>query len=170
MDEREFRHIVNENAAPLTAYAFAICSDIHTAQDAVQETFMQYLKSCGGVQNIRPWLYRVCRNKLIDGFKASGARPAAPLENLNVPSEERNASENLQREEVHEALFAAIARLKEGEAEILNLKYFGEMSYEEIAEVLGISVSNVGVRLVRALESLKKIMKTEEISKAEGCL
>ncbi len=158
MDEKSFNMALDAYSGALKAYAYGICADMQTAEDAVQETFMRYLECGGGVRNVRPWLYRVCRNRLIDKFK--GAPPRAEGgDALEAVAEERpHPAEEIQKEELYAELFRCMGRLKASEAEIISLKYFSGMSYAEMAETLQTTENNVGVRLKRSVDSLKRLM------------
>jgi RNA polymerase sigma-70 factor (ECF subfamily) len=69
-----------------------------------------------------------------------------------------DSAEQLHQREVVERLYAAIRQLPKAEAALVLL-YLEDLSYREIAEVLGISESNVGVKLNRAREALGELMK-----------
>ena len=165
MDEKSFRDIVSDNASALTAYAYSRCGDMHLAQDVVQEVFLKFLDDFKNVKNPKAWLYKSCKNKLIDTFRQNkGAHVGSEILEI-LPDIKEIPHEKMERTELYESLFDAINLLKNDEAEIINLRYFGELSYMEIAKVLEINPINAGVKLKRAMDSLRKIMDADKDSK-----
>ena len=86
------------------------------------------------------------------------ARQQPLLDPEDLPVAGPDSAEQLQQREVVERLYAAIRRLPKAEAALVLL-YLEDLSYREIAEVLGISESNVGVKLNRARKALGELMK-----------
>ena len=160
MDEKTFRDIITDNASALTAYAHSRCGDAHLAQDVVQEVFLKFLDDFQNVKNPKAWLYKSCRNKLIDAYRKNKDANLGGSDVLEfLPDIKEIPPEKMERAELYESLFDAIKLLKTDEAEIINLRYFGELSYMEIAKVLEINPINAGVKLKRATDSLRKIME-----------
>ena len=145
------------------------------AEDVVQDAFIQaFVKLETFQRNSRfyTWLYRIAFNVSISRRRrrrvevsveqtrdATGEEPSAPGE---LPSDP------LEREEREEKLRQAMQMLTEDHRSIIVLRHMEEFSYEEIAQILDISVGTVRSRLHRAraqlLENLKQIMP-EEVSR-----
>ncbi len=109
------------------------------------------------------WLYRVALNTGLgwrrkERRRRAHQRPVLKIEDLSVP-ELDSAQQIVQRETV-ERLYAAIRQLPKTDAALVLL-YLDDMCYRQIAEVLGISESNVGVKLNRAKKALGELMKDE---------
>jgi RNA polymerase sigma-70 factor (ECF subfamily) len=125
-------------------------------EDNFQEIIYQLWKSFPGLQNLNSigsWIYAVSINTSISRLKKESRieyREKLPdsVDKFDV-IEELSFNENIQR------LLHAIYHLNEIDKSIMLL-YLEEKSYDEIAEILGISKSNVGVRINRAKELLKK--------------
>jgi RNA polymerase sigma-70 factor (ECF subfamily) len=100
------------------------------------------------------WLFGIARNAALDELRRRKRRAALEAEPADVdtagPGEQ--AEDALRREVVR----AAMARLEPRERELVALKFSGGLSNEEIARVVGISASNVGTRLHRTIEKLRK--------------
>ena len=86
------------------------------------------------------------------------ARQQPLLEPEDLPVAGPDAAEQLHQREVVERLYAAIRQLPKAEAALVLL-HLEDLSYREIAEVLGISEGNVGVKLNRARKALGELMK-----------
>ena len=96
---------------------------------------------------------------LLHAVKNAGARRTQqPLLEVHVSTDAPNGAEGLQYRETVEQLYKAIQQLPKTDAALVLL-YLDDLSYREIAEVLGISESNVGVKLNRAKKALSELMK-----------
>ena len=100
------------------------------------------------------WLFGIARNAALDELRRRKRRATLEVD----PEDAASASPGEQAEEAirREAVRAALARLSPRERELVGLKFAGGLSNEEIARVVGISASNVGTRLHRTLEKLRR--------------
>lgn len=128
-------------------------------EDNFQEIVYQLWKSFPGLQNrnsIGSWIYAVSINTSISRLKKESRihyREKLPdsIDKFDI-IDELSLHENLRR------LIKAIYKLNEIDKSIMLL-YLEEKSYDEIAEIIGLSKSNVGVRINRAKETLKQNLK-----------
>jgi RNA polymerase sigma factor (sigma-70 family) len=103
------------------------------------------------------WIFSIARNTLIDYYRTNKARQQASLdEAMEVPSREPSPQEEAEKKAEHECLRGCLARLPEDDQEIVRLKFAGEFNNRQIAKMLGLSESNVGVRLFRAVRKLRE--------------
>jgi len=135
------------------------------ADDLVQEVFVRLIKYRHTWKTdaaFTPWLFALARNAGVDHFRKApkelpehedAPEPAAPLEHPVAALEKREQVELLQ---------AALRRLPVEKRELLLLARFGEMKYESISELLGISVGAVKVRVHRALKELREAYRLVE--------
>jgi RNA polymerase sigma-70 factor, ECF subfamily len=100
------------------------------------------------------WLFGIARNAALDELRRRKRRAgmAADPEDIHTAGTAELAESALRRETVR----AALGRLAPRERELVALKFAGGLSHEEIARVTGMSSSNVGTRLHRTLEKLRK--------------
>jgi RNA polymerase sigma factor (sigma-70 family) len=106
---------------------------------------------------ISTWIFRIARNTLIDHFRAGGREPTVPLdEAINAPVKDPTPEEAAINSEECRRLKRCIARLSAPEQEIVALKFSAEMTNRQIAGMLGLSESNVGVILYRAVRKMRK--------------
>jgi RNA polymerase sigma-70 factor (ECF subfamily) len=157
--EQEVRSLHVENAAGMLRYAVAVCGRLHAAQDAVQETFLQYFmtRSAGHViQTPKAWLYRVLRLGLRN---SENTRDQGVEVSLHALSQHPHYNpESTELEPVWTVLASVLAPR---ELECLKLRAEG-LKYREIAEVLGLQRGTVGVLLVRAHRKLRNVISTNE--------
>lgn len=120
------------------------------------------LKNFRGDSKISTWLYKVALNTALTyqrRNKFSFFQKSNLEEIENIPFTNENIA--LEREASIEALYAAIKQLKSDDRSLVLL-YLEEKSYEEIAEILGISTSLVGVKINRVKKKLFKLLNVEE--------
>jgi len=143
------------------ARAYTLTSD--ECQDLAQEILLQAWRSLPNFQgkaNAATWFYRVALHTAMNWKRKDNPRRARqqPLLEVQVlASEGGNSAELAQQRETVEQLYQAIHQLPKADAALVLL-YLDELTYQEMAEVLGISESNVGVKLNRAKKALSALM------------
>ncbi len=102
------------------------------------------------------WVFRIARNTLIDHFRASSRDKTVQLdEALDTPEGSRSPEQAAIDEEESRRLRRCIAKLSPPEQEVISLKFSGEMTNRQIAGMMGLSESNVGVIVYRAVRKLR---------------
>jgi len=143
----------------LFAFFLRLAGDRDAAEDLVQEVFVRMLKyrhTFRDEAEFTPWMFRVARNAGVDHYRG---RPRELQEDPEAPEPAApsiHPVERLERREQSELLQAALGRLPRDKRELLLLARFGEMKYDSIGELLGISVGAVKVRVHRALKELRE--------------
>jgi RNA polymerase sigma-70 factor (ECF subfamily) len=133
------------------------------AAEAVQETQLRALQKrleySPGVGSVRAWLHGIMDNVLLETARSLGRQPAQPPERAGAW--ERLAADLTPdaAEAVPDRLAIAdyLARLPAEHRQMLQLRFYGGLSHEEIAIRLGISPGNARVRLCRALAAAKAL-------------
>lgn len=126
-------------------------------EDNFQEILFQLWRSWPSLkkkESIGSWVYRVSINTSINNLKKLRARENRPVVK-DQPDLDKNALERMAENERSRGLLQAISRLNEVDRSLMLL-YLEERSYAEMSEILGISLSNVGVRINRAKQALKQ--------------
>ena len=143
------------------ARAYTLTSD--ECQDLAQEILLrawQSLPNFRGEASPATWFYRVALQTAMNWQrkdKPRRARQQPLLEVQAVVTEGCDSGEHAQQRETVEQLYNAIHQLPKADAALVLL-YLDELSYREMADVLGISESNVGVKLNRAKKALSALM------------
>jgi RNA polymerase sigma factor (sigma-70 family) len=146
---------------PLLGYALVRCGDHGTAQDAVQETFLRFLRHgpAGEVESLAPWLFTTCRNALTDLHRKSSRHPlmdSATLDRLTDAScPGPSPDEALAEKETARTLRRLTATLPANQQEVVRLKFETGLAYRDIAAATGLSVANVGWLLHQAVTTLR---------------
>jgi len=151
------RDAIREYETRLLSYAQRILNSRQAAEDVVQETFLRLCREEERQLNGRlaPWLYRVCRNKALD-IKRKESRMATISEEQMSSGTSTLPSEAVELSEETDRVLSQIAQLPDPQQECLRLKFQEGLTYREISDVTGMSISNVGVTLHNAMASLRK--------------
>lgn len=143
--------LLRENAAALELFA---SQWTETPEDCVQEAFIQLVKEKRLPERVVPWLFRVVRNGAISQRRATERRKrhesAAATER---PSWFKSTESRLIDDE---ALTEALRSLSDDHCEVIVAKIWGGLSYEQIAEVIGVSRSSTHRRYEAGLRILRE--------------
>jgi len=153
-DEQAFGELFARHQGPIYRYAMHMCGSA-AADDVVQETFLAVLKPAGGFDaqrgTVGAYLFGIARHLLL---KRLGSRHAAATEDVEAvvahPSGDLSALDLLSRQEIVEAVRAAIASLPPAYREAIVLCDLQEMDYQSAAIVLECPIGTVRSRLHRA--------------------
>jgi RNA polymerase sigma factor (sigma-70 family) len=102
----------------------------------------------------RAWLFGIARNAALDELRRRGRQAELTAEPADLAS--FGAEEGAERNELRLAVSAALEQLEPRERELIALKFFAGLANAEIAQVLGISESNAGTKLHRAMTKLRE--------------
>ena len=137
-----------------------LTGDRHAAEDLVQDIFVRILKYRSTYRDggsFETWLYRIARNARADFFRSR--KPLAPIDDevLERPETSAGPIRRLEAERDRARLERALMMLREDKRELIVLARFSGMKHEQIAELLGIDVGAVKVRIHRAVRELREI-------------
>ncbi len=162
-DEREFRRLYDEVFTVLYKVALRIAGREDAAEDLVHDSLIKLWEKRIPFPNreeAKYWLIRVVKNAALNYAKRSGRERRAYERALReVVPPAPGAEAGLLGEEAKREVIRALDRLPVPLKETLVLKEYGELSYKEIGRVLGITETNVKVRVFRARERLSALLK-----------
>ena len=150
-DREAFRHLVETYQKRAVAHAVAILFDRGDAEDAVQEAFIDAFKAIGTFDTSRTfyeWFYVLLRNRC---YKMTAKRrPAENIDDVQLLAAESGAVDDTRL-----VIEKALHSLTLEEREIVSLKYFSGLSYDELATHLQIPRGTVMSRLFYARQRLQ---------------
>ena len=149
---------IAEHEGPLMRYACHFL-DRESARDVVQDTFIRLLQSDPAKidGHLRPWLFKVCRNRAIDVCRKENRVSLSDSSTLDQnEGDVKNPAKVAEQRDSSARLRSLVCELSERHQEILRLKFQSALSYREISEVMEISVSNVGFMLHTAIQAVRK--------------
>jgi RNA polymerase sigma-70 factor (ECF subfamily) len=143
---------------PLLRYATRLCRNPEDARDAVQETFLRLCRAEDAKvsDHVGPWLYRVCRTRIFDLHRQG--KPVEPLDG-RLASAEPGPGDVVEARQERALVLAALEGLDPLRREALLLKVEAGLSYKEISEITGKSVSHVGVLLHEAVKHVREVLR-----------
>ena len=159
-----FTQWLEEHSSSVIQVARAYTLTSEESQDLAQEILLQAWQSLPkfeGRASAATWFYRVALHTAMNWHRKDRLRRVnqKPLLDMHAHAADGDDSaEQAQQRESVEQLYNAIHRLPKTDTALVLL-YLNELSYREIAEVLGITQSNVGVRLNRAKKALTAVLK-----------
>jgi RNA polymerase sigma factor (sigma-70 family) len=133
------------------------------AEDVTQEVFLEafQLQQRQAVTNWGGLLRMMATRSALDRLRFRRRRPTESLDGIEIPSSGSSAHENAVAAEMAERLRDAIAELPDGQAVVLSLRYFDNLSYEQIGETLHMEPNAVGAALYKARAKLQTVLKVE---------
>jgi RNA polymerase sigma-70 factor (ECF subfamily) len=165
-----FEQIVRRYGPALLGYIIKMSGSREKAEDYFQQTFMKVYEKANTFRqgNFKSWLFTIATNVVMDGFRRQKRAPALSLNEMiktaNSDGEEfgavviadntNNPFENAAQAELAEKLRGAIVSLPAGQRTALVLSYYQQMSYSQVAKVLGCSIGTVKKQMYRALKRL----------------
>lgn len=159
-----FREIVSRYQNKVFSVSLSMTNNYKDAEDLTQEVFIQVYKSLDTYQfkaSFSTWIYRITINKALDWKKRKKNYDIQLIDehlyNSDYPS---NTTEELFLDNVErDSLRLQISKLPDIYKEVINLHYFDNYSYNQIAKKINISEKSVESRLYRARIMLKKMQK-----------
>lgn len=167
-DREAFGQLVEAHKERAFAGALSLTQNYDDARDLSQDAFVRAFRAIARFQLGRPfypWYYRILRNLCLSHLERHGPARKVSLDQLieddHVQFEAPNQDprEAIQKRQMATHLREAIARLKPEFSEIIAMKHFEEMTYEEIAQALRIPIGTVMSRLFHARKALADLMR-----------
>lgn len=165
-DTDAFSILIERYEQKMTRYARKFLYNYNDREDAVQDVFIkayQNIKSFRTSERFSPWIYRIAHNTFLNVVRTQSREKVSFFDtdqlfgmHLTDTSEETLREQRYDREILEHHLGQLDVKYRE----VLVLFYFEEKDYDEIADILHIPKSTVGVRLARARARLKSIMST----------
>ncbi len=160
---------------PLFSFIFRMLGDFHKAQDIFQETFFRvfrYAYRYDESQKFSSWLYRIAHNLCI-GEMRKRKRSETIFEEKDAKElvehpDEMTPNKELENKEMEQIIEKAILKLTESQREVLILREYQKLSYEEIAQITSMSIPAVKSCLHRARMALLDIIAPYFTHKKDG--
>ena len=162
-DQAEFAELAMPYMSALYSAALRMTRNPADAEDLVQETYLKALKGFVSFQqgtNFRAWMYRILRNTFLTSRSGLKVKMTVPLDReedaIGRPSETPEAV--LLARADQQMVQSALEHLPVPFREVIVLCDVEEMSYQEIAEIVGIPIGTVMSRLSRARKSMRELL------------
>jgi RNA polymerase sigma-70 factor (ECF subfamily) len=157
-----FAPLVERYHRPLFRVAARLLGDREEARDATQTAFLkayQALASCDRQRKFFSWIYRILVNECLNTLRAR--RPMQDLDpSLAAPADKADAAESA---ETRTRVRRALLQLTPDQRDVIVLRYFAEMRYDQVAAALGIQEKTVKSRLFSARQRLCELLAGERV-------
>ena len=156
-DDQAFSVLYNFYFPRIYSYVIKRVGNQEVAEDIVSETFLKTFRNIAKYEHqgytFGAWVYN-----MIDYYRKAGRQKTVDIEAIAEPvSDKPNPEKYAEAAEDRRVVLGIIAKMTKKDQEVLNLKFFAEMSNIEISETLGITANNAGVVVYRALKKFQKI-------------
>ena len=173
-NEEAFAELVNRHKNRVFTTIYLIVKDTYVAEDLLQDAFVKAINTIKrGRYNeegkFLPWLLRIAHNLAIDHFRKSKRYPTIVMEDgSNVFNTMDFAEDSMEEKQIksdtHALLKKLIQELPEAQKEVLIMRHYMQMSFQEIAETTGVSINTALGRMRYALINLRKKMQKTNIA------
>ncbi|MBW2529050.1 MAG: sigma-70 family RNA polymerase sigma factor [Deltaproteobacteria bacterium] len=160
-DPTAFGDLFERYAPKLTRMMRRKISSPEAAEDLVQQTFLQVHRARRDYDSrrpFRPWIWTIALNLQREHFRRLGRRPEASLDH-EPPASSKQPLRLVEQAGRAAELRRAVADLPATQREVIELHWFDELSFPEVARVLGVGLSAVKVRAHRAYGTLRKALE-----------
>ncbi len=158
-----FEQLIDVYEGKVYGFIFSIVKDEYHTQDLVQETFIKIFKNFDKFdesKNFSTWLLTIARNLSYDHLRKYSRLTV--VKNLEIETTESPESIALDLE-FNMSIDKYVQRLPEHLSQLIYMKYFDELTYEEIGQSLMIETKRVKWQLYEARKKLQKMMTDEEV-------
>jgi RNA polymerase sigma-70 factor (ECF subfamily) len=144
-------------------YGIRMTGKNEDALDLMQEVFISVFRNLGrfrGEGSFKSWLFSIAHFRCIEFYRRK--KPMQALDDIpELSSQDKSMDENLYITQENQQLVQAMQQLPLSQKTVVELKFFGQFTFAEIAEQTGISSNTAKSRLYVALEKLKTLMEVD---------
>lgn len=158
-----FARLFERYNSRLLYYLRRIVDPVVLAEDLLQEVWLTVVKKISTLDQpeaFRAWIYRIAHNRAVSRMRRS--RRDASLdelpEDLEIDPQSLEADPEILMAFDAAAVHRALGRLSPSHREVLTLRFVGELSYEEIAEIVGCGLGTIRSRIYYAKKSLQRYL------------
>ncbi len=170
-DEKAFEGLVLKHKSKVYTTIYLIVKDSDTAEDLMQDAFIKSVEMMrSGRYNeegkFLPWILRIAHNMAIDHFRRDKRYPNTVFDDTASAFNSMNFAEDsiettTVKKETYEHLRKLIKQLPDQQREVLVMRHYEDMSFQEIADATGVSINTALGRMRYALINLRKLMTSK---------
>ncbi|HWV65670.1 sigma-70 family RNA polymerase sigma factor [Chitinophaga sp.] len=170
-DESSLQRIFDKYYTPLFNYGHKFSADDHLIEDALQNLFVKLWKNRDGIKDtgsVKNYLYKSFRRVLLRMLEVQqreysfSVLSGWPEPGLELPYDQTMISRE-RLESIRGNLVAAMEKMTPRQREIIHLRYYEEMEYEEIAALMQLSVSSTYKLLYKAIDTLRQYLSKTDL-------
>jgi len=161
-DQSAMREFYNAHESRIYAYAVNKLNDTHAASDIVNEVMIAVWEGADRYQaksKVRSWLLRIAHHKVIDVYRINGRAEMTELDEKLPDDEQVSTLEIIGALENRKYINECMKRLSDNHREVVHLTFFEELTYGDIAVVMGCPEGTVKTRMFHARQLLKRCLQ-----------
>ena len=162
--ERGFRILLNQYKERVYWHIRRILYDHEDANDVTQDVFVKVWK---GLPNFRgdsklfSWIYRIATNESLNYIRKKQRTKNIPLDQVSFMLENQSQYESLSGSEIEKKLNKAVLSLPEKQRLVFNMKYFEDLKYREISEILDITEGSLKASYHYAVKKIEDLLSKD---------
>jgi len=161
-DQSAMREFYNAHEFRVYTYAVNKLNDTHAAYDIVNEVMIAVWKGADKYQaksKVRSWLLRIAHNKVVDVYRKNGRAEMTELNEKLADEEQVTTLEIVEALENRKYIYECMKRLSDSHREVVHLAFFEDMTYRDVAAVMGCPEGTVKTRMFHARQLLKRCLQ-----------
>lgn len=177
-NEASFEVLINRHRAKVYSYIVLMVKDQTIAEDIFQDTFIKVIKTLKSGKyteegKFLPWVMRISHNLIIDHFRKAKRMPAFESNDeefdifdlIRIP--DKSAEDVMIRNQINMDVRKLIEQLPKEQKEVLFMRHYADMSFNEIAEQTQVSINTALGRMRYALINLRKLIEKHNLQLIE---
>jgi RNA polymerase sigma-70 factor (ECF subfamily) len=163
-DTAAFEELVLRYQKQIYGFVLRLLKDPAEAEDTVQKVFLlvyQNLKNFRFEASFKTWLYRISINQCHNVFRQHKHREFTPLDDLPLADGKTSQEEDFAHKEIMALAQKAIDKLPTKQRQVLLLRVYQDLSFEEIGQALNMKANSAKVNFHYALEKIKERMRNQ---------
>jgi RNA polymerase sigma-70 factor (ECF subfamily) len=172
-DENALAVLINRHQSKIYGFIYSKMADRDVADDVFQDTFIKVIKtlksnSYNEEGKFLPWVMRISHNLIVDHYRKNKKMPMLrETEEFSIFSVLTDTSMNVEgriiTEVIEKDLQKIIKQLPDDQREVLTMRIYQDLSFNEIAELTGVSINTALGRMRYALMNLRKLIEKNQI-------
>ena len=172
--EPSLEELIRRHKSKIYTSIYLLVKDSYLAEDIFQDTFIKVINTLkAGRYNeegkFLPWVIRIAHNLVIDHFrKVKRAPVVTTVEGFDIfeviKFYDESTEDKIIREQTYQDFRGLIHHLPSEQKEVLIMRHYGDLSFKEISDITGVSINTALGRMRYALNNLRKMMLTRELS------
>jgi RNA polymerase sigma-70 factor (ECF subfamily) len=163
--ETQLSGLYEEYYDKIARYVYVHIGNKEDAEDIAGEVFLKALKSLKSYREqgvpMQGWLFRIAHNLTVDYLRKTNKRRTVPIDSVALSGND-NPADAAEKNIEFELVIEAINQLTTEQREVINLRFFGELTSKEVSSILGKSDGAVREMQRAAIEKLRGIMGVEK--------
>jgi len=172
--ESSFETLISRHRAKVYSYILLMVKDQTISEDIFQDTFIKVIKTLKSGKyteegKFLPWVMRIAHNLIIDHFRKAKRMPSFESNDeefdifdvIRIP--DKSAEDMIIRDQIHVDVRKLIEQLPKEQKEVLFMRHYADMSFNEIAEQTNVSINTALGRMRYALINLRKLIDKHKL-------